>query len=319
MGIFDIFKKKNTTTASEKITQRTRTLPVEINGIPSDIIDLLWFFDGPLENISSDSDEPSGISFSLPVKEGAADKLNYWPSYSQMTPAQRYNYLNWLKDITQPTDMGNVFTFFYGLERYLMTDKYDEAVKKIIILQKAHKNNSFNYYSNAALIYLALTLKDSNYLKMMDLDTKNASLFVLAKASLDRKLMSQDIIKMSRSFLWDNQRYIKQAYSKFKDNMEYIMEINWETKYYRIPDNLGKVPTTQLILSNISLDPEITKVNINSELAMSIKINMPKKILIPDISESTVVRSEIYALLKNTHEMTKKQLAEERKQKRALQ
>lgn len=319
MGIFDIFRKKNTLVESEKIRQRIRPLPLEVNGIPSDIIDLLWFFDGPLANISSDSDEPSGISFNLPVKEGFADKLNYWPNYSQMTPAQRFNYLNWLKDITKPTDMGNVFTFFYGLERYLMTEKYDDAVKKIILLQKAHKNNSFNYYSNTALIYLALTLKNSNYLKMMDLDTKNASLFVLAKASLDRKIMSKDIINMSRSFLWDNQRYIKQSYSKFKYNMECIMQENWGVNYYTIPDNIGKVPTTELILSNISLEPEITKVKINSDFTMSLKTNMPKKILIPDFSESSVVRSDIYKLLKDTHEITKKQLAEERKIKRTLQ
>ncbi|MBM7711451.1 TerB N-terminal domain-containing protein [Enterococcus xiangfangensis] len=316
MGLFDIFKKNDTPSVVKKVSKREKVLPSVVQGIPQDILNLLWFSDGPLKNIDIDAEEPSTISLSLPVKAGTVDKLGYWPSYKRMSPAERFNYLTWLKDIRQPTDIGNVFTFFYGLERYIMTEKYQEAVSKINLLQKHHNNASFIHYSNVALVYLALTKKDTAFLKSMAPEPKDSTLFILSKAALDKQFTSEEIITMSRSFLWDNQRYIKQFYSKFKDNMEEIMVYKWNKRVYSFPNNIGTIPTTELSLSNISLNPEKTLFKINGEITMSMKVNLPKTILIPNFIESNIIRTDMYSLLKETHEATKKQLAEERKQKR---
>ena len=37
----------------------------------------------------------------------------YYPSYTAFTPKIRYQYLNWLRDITQPTNLSFVFLYFY--------------------------------------------------------------------------------------------------------------------------------------------------------------------------------------------------------------
>jgi hypothetical protein len=76
------------------------------------------------------SDEPSAINTMLPVARSGdgAEKLPYYPSYSQFSPAQRTCYLQWLaagRTDANPAsrDFGYLFTFFYGLERRLFIDE----------------------------------------------------------------------------------------------------------------------------------------------------------------------------------------------------
>jgi len=76
------------------------------------------------------SDEPSAINTKLPVARSGdgAEKLPYYPSYSQFSPTQRTCYLQWLAsgrtDANPATrDFGYLFTFFYGLERRLFIDE----------------------------------------------------------------------------------------------------------------------------------------------------------------------------------------------------
>ncbi len=72
--------------------------------------------------------EPSLIWTKLPIKpnQELIDEAMYWPSYSAFSPEARYQYLNWLRDITQPTNLSYVFLYFYGLERHLSTSPFNE-------------------------------------------------------------------------------------------------------------------------------------------------------------------------------------------------
>ncbi len=51
-------------------------------------------------------------------------QMDYWPSYSDITPSARRAYLNWLADGRKASDcdIGFVFLFFYGLERRVLFD-----------------------------------------------------------------------------------------------------------------------------------------------------------------------------------------------------
>ena len=80
----------------------------------------------------------------------------YWPSYSAFSPEARYEYLRWLSDITQPTNLSYVFLYFYGLERHLLVGEYDAAVDEIVRLLKAHPKKSFIQYASQSLIIASL-------------------------------------------------------------------------------------------------------------------------------------------------------------------
>ena len=85
--------------------------------------------------------EPSMIWKKLKVSPNAdlEEDAMYWPTYVRFTPEQRYQYLNWLRDISQPTNLSYVFLYFYGLERHLLVGNYDDAVLEIRRLLQAHK------------------------------------------------------------------------------------------------------------------------------------------------------------------------------------
>lgn len=57
-------------------------------------------------------------------------QMYYWPSYSEVSPAARRSYLNWLAGGRQDpeADVGFVFLFFYGLERRAIIDRDKDAV-----------------------------------------------------------------------------------------------------------------------------------------------------------------------------------------------
>src|SRR5690554_1826484 len=56
------------------------------------------------ETVRHDKPDPSTIWAYLPVREGAYSPLPYWPHYIGLNPEQRFAYLTWLRDVTQPID-----------------------------------------------------------------------------------------------------------------------------------------------------------------------------------------------------------------------
>ena len=80
--------------------------------------------------------EPALIDPSLPVERDSSDKdgmhMAYWPSYSQIHPASRNAYLQWLADGCKDpnVNIGYVFLYFYGLERRALSDAENSSVAK---------------------------------------------------------------------------------------------------------------------------------------------------------------------------------------------
>ena len=62
----------------------------------------------------------------------AGDQMNYWPSYSTISPQSRAAYIEWLaSDRSDPgTYIGYIFLYFYGIERRLLVDDKDGMVSE---------------------------------------------------------------------------------------------------------------------------------------------------------------------------------------------
>lgn len=106
--------------------------------------------------VKNETPDPSTIWAYLPFRSGQYAKLPYWPHYIDLTPEQRYAYLSWLRNVEQPTDMGFVFLYYYGLERHLVLGDIDKAINQIIRLRNIHQNKSFLNYSESSIIHACL-------------------------------------------------------------------------------------------------------------------------------------------------------------------
>ena len=96
-------------------------------------------------------------------------QMDYWPSYSEISPSAQRAYLNWLAGGRQDpeADVGYVFIFFYGLERRAILDaSKDEAAKgdwsmiaaelrRLLDIYGA-KSGSFQSYAGSLLDWVSL-------------------------------------------------------------------------------------------------------------------------------------------------------------------
>lgn len=277
-----------------------------VSSIPKNILNLLWFYDGPNKNL--DTEDPSGISLSWPISTDEPDPLPYYPNYQKMTPGQRGTYINWLANISTPIDIGYVFVFFYGLERQIATGNIDSAVNVIAQLKKHHPQNSFNHYSDNALVFAALLKQDPNILRLINPETVDPINLVLSKGYLSHGLSATDIVHISKSIGWDNQRYIKLVPEKFITNLSSILISEYGKDVYPIPRNLSNIPIVQISLSNLTLNKEKYLHG-----PISISVDAPISINVPDFSNTPEIKTHLLMILKAAHNNTKIQLYRERR------
>lgn len=297
MGFLTIFKPNN-----RKIKKnRNNNLPARFKNIPNDILELLWFEDGPKKNISGNSMfstdlEPSSISLSLPVSSGRSTPLGYYPAYRNLTPENRSIYINWLSDITQPIDIGFVFLFYYGLERHLINGNYEEPMKKILLLRKYHFNESFQAYSADAVAYSILKAGSSEDLQLLNFIEVSPPLSFLIKSIFSHDFTAKDIISYSKSVGFTNYRYIKNHPELFEMNLNNEINKSGISILYNL-DKLKNLEEAELFIANYSYDQKT------------------RHLAYPNYLTNPTIQSTIFSLLKNAHEATKLQLREKRNKK----
>lgn len=124
-----------------------------------------------LYGAATDEPDPALINPSLPVNsrtpDSAGRRMDYWPSYSRISPECRAAYLQWLADGRHAHDayIGYVFLYFYGLERRLLIDaehsgtaraEHDMLVLEIRRLLGIYgHNHSFRCYAEGLLAVTA--------------------------------------------------------------------------------------------------------------------------------------------------------------------
>lgn len=120
----------------------------------------MLYVGGSLKTRDGLRDENCLVNPTLPVRRSQSPIAppDYWPSYSTLTPQQRWFYLTWLQTgRSDPTvDIGYIFLFFYGLERRLYLERKFSETNEIVaeverLLAIFGCNRSFNHYASTFL------------------------------------------------------------------------------------------------------------------------------------------------------------------------
>lgn len=296
--------------------------------IPSEIVSLLWFKNGPFENFVNEpleddatiingikvtfqsfgQEEPSLIDFSLPVTssqvdEEEANSLSYYPSYASMSPGQRKTYLNWLCNIDSPINISYVFVFYYGLERHLYLGNFHEATETVVRLLKKHTNKSLFHYATSALIGSSIFRNNFSIIEDLLNDEYFCSHFdqtspeYLAYMHYNNNSLSVDnVLSLSKNVGFTNTRYLKSDYSLFRQELGNAL--------------CKKYPEKLIPLREFALDecPVTT-----ATLAANTSLSKIRYRTIPDLRNNVMFSSLLHSLLTEAHESVKQFKKEQRK------
>lgn len=242
--------------------------------------------------------EPSLIWTKLPVEANNELEMKpmYFPSYSDLSPKQRYQYLLWLKDISQPTNLSYVFLYFYGLERQMLTSDYDLAVDEIIRLAQAHNKDSFTLYATDSLIAASVYRKRYDILERACIIFNEDSDLLFSSKFISKKITPKDVIANANDLGFKNKRYINNFSNLFEK------ELGKKIKFYE--------KTSGLIVGRFSQN-DFPKIEINVFANASI----PKEkrcVNFFNIFGNGKLRNIYSGLLQETHDEVKKIKKEER-------
>lgn len=282
--------------------------------IPEPTRSMLWITDEDTSKISS----PMSIKVTFNVSSGSADvddghnfygepsllwtrlpiepnneletQPMYYPSYSGLSPKHRFQYLNWLKDVTKETNLSYVFLYYYGLERHMLVGNYNMAVDEILRLLQYHDKGSFKGYATSALIASSAYRKRPEIVEKAPIllqETSNESLLLRRLAG--KSLIAKDVINLSTRIGYSNKRYIKLYPDLFETELQKLID-EYESANGNI---LGGIDTDKLPKrSNIFFA--------NTSLPENIRT-----IEIPDLIGSLELSKTLRELLSKTHEKVK--------------
>lgn len=253
------------------------------------------------------SEEPSMIDLSLSVKESkSVDRPSYYPAYSDLTPEQRNIYWNYLKNPYDSNfDIGYVFLFYYGLERYLFNGEVEKVVDVLLKLRNQFKNNSFQYYSGNAIVLSCLIDQRADillkFLDSLDVDYKKKfapEILLFAIHSFNLKFKVSDLIFFSKEFGFTKDNYIKNYPKMFSDKLKETIVKKHEKDYIYLQD----------LVENLD---EVNQISIRPYANLSL---IEKEISFPNLLSSEILLKEGYDLLYEAHEKVKQELAAMRKE-----
>lgn len=341
MGLFDILKKKKSEvlaivpalTSDKTISERNNfvsnnsAIVVRPDKVPPDILKLLWFVDGQYKNYTNTAkhkstinvqglnieisfmgaSEPSVISVTLPIVQPKnpddIERPQYYPSYSFISPEQRWIYLSWLKNVEAQVNIGYVFLFYYGLERHLFFGDAEAAFDMILRLRSSHKNGSFMSYSSSALVAASLFhkradwfIKYINSINSVD-EVAVDAIYLLAKQAMGMSLIAQELMSLAGIVGFTNRRYLKDESMIFEQELKKLLIERYSSEEMPLSNySLKKSPVVQhIILANFSLDSNQRFINI------------------PSIIQNKAFSDTVLELLHSTHERVKLLLKELRK------
>jgi hypothetical protein len=239
------------------------TLNVSINSVSHNI-------DTTVDDHKASLDaDPSLIWTRLPVKVNSdlEEKSMYYPAYSSLSPECRYQYINWLKDVTQDTNLSYVFLYFYGLERHLLIGNYDLAVDEILRLLRYHDKSSFRSYAAHSLIASSVFKKRPDILERAPFvleDVSDISLYL--RLITQKEFIAKDLMELASWVKFQNKRYIKLRPEMFEKELQKIIDdyhrrnglilsqindVTYEDQTYfanlSIPEKIRRIRTPQII------------------------------------------------------------------------
>lgn len=288
--------------------------------IHPDIANLIWIGDGDYKNYEMDSTninnniylqigrgEPSTLYLNLPISK-PADKTNvhkpdYYPSYEGLSPEQRWMYWEFLSNPYNPNiDIGYVFLFYYGLERFILKNDRNDAFHMVLKLRKIHMNSSFQAYTLDHLLYACITKNRNDWaeclIELIASDqniSASSDLGFILKYQIGIPLYESEIVQCSRRFGFNNRRYINMYPDMFAKKLKDLLINTYGTPYIMLnkffnDDNIKKLEKNTLpICANYSLSP--------------------REYQVPNIFSNETFRLSMFKILQETHETVKKELA----------
>jgi len=224
-------------------------------------------YDGEIKFNHNESDDPSTIFLKLPIQKptriDSIEPPGYYPSYASLRPEQRWVYLNWLQDVTEEVDIGYVFIYYYGLERQLLTGKFDRAYDEILKLRQYHRNKSFLAYSESSLVNSSLLMKRPD--KLTELLKDNVisnfgnSLFLIAYYN-KFNLSAENLILIFDRMSGLNKRYFREDRQLFQNLLSEVLNECFGIDSFPFTDNYVAGETARArypLFANISLPDNI--------------------------------------------------------------
>ena len=342
MGLFN-FGKRTKQKLKESQDEKKEIAPIKntslsVKGltIHEDLKELIWIGDGKYKNyIQSKEDEnffeidgyritisfqnheePSLIytnqKISQPKDIRLVERPSYYPTYTELSPEQKWVYLNLLANpYNTAIDIGFVFILYYGLERHLLSGNFEKAISVILKLRDVHTNKSFQSYSaNAVVLSCMLHNRGDlvlDFIKSLDKEHELAfsdNLFLICYYSFDIPLFPKDIMRMASTFEFNNKNYIKKYPELFLQCLTDIV--------------ISKLGTDKIELKKYLTASEIKKVNKQDVGIFANMSIIDKSISIPLLAENFKLKREMNNFLETAHEDVKKKLAEMRKEGKSL-
>ncbi|MBD2149804.1 TerB N-terminal domain-containing protein [Pseudanabaena sp. FACHB-1277] len=341
MSLFDIFRKKEvvhkaaTEIKTKEIvpTSQDKIVPTPqiVATIHEDLNGLVWIADGESKNYVSKTesyknftvngvsftvslmgnDEPSliytTVEIAAPVDEREIEIPPYFPTYSGLTPEQKWIYLKLLSNPYDTNiDIGFIFILYYGLERHLLEGDFESAFRVILKLRDVHQNKSFQSYSANALVLASMLHQRCDlaleFIASLDKDYKfvfSDNLFLICYFSFAIPLQPSDIMRMAKTFELTKTNYVKNYPEIFKENLCLVMQT--------------EIGSTDLDINRFISKTEIKKIRTEELKIFANTSILDKTISVPVISESFKLKKAINNLLELAHEKTKESLASMRK------
>ena len=284
--------------------------------IPRETIQLLWFADGARRNYTPqplkmfatkfftmsfpDTEEPSLIRTTeiIGVPADPAPKLDYFPTYATMTPNARATYLKWLRNVDAAIEIGYVFVFYYGLERWLLAGNekiFNSAVEMILRLRAHHENKSFDSYSSTALVAASLIRKRPDVLnRLLQEKILLTPILLACLGYFNFYLNAESIMNLAGAVGFTNKRYIKSCPEDFLRVLEENVSKKFSPSGYPLTEQhlIESPPKQETFFANFSMNRAGT---------------------IPDVARGETFRRDLSELLSATHEQIKIQRRAKRK------
>ena len=236
--------------------------------------------------LQSDKDdlqaEPSLIWARLPIEPNEfklPTEPFYYPTYRALSPQHKFQYLNWLRDITKPTWLSFVFLYLYGLERHLVLGDYENAVDEIKMLIKHHDIGTYAYND----IALASVVRGKNIL--LDVPDIEEHIFDPAwlRAYHKMSLTPAVVLKYAAQAGFTNTRYIKLQPDLFTEKLQSNID--------KLENSMGGAFFSKFSLSGYSIH-QLSNVSLRS---------YTDDIRTPSAQEDDRFEKIVYDLLDRTH------------------
>ncbi len=325
MGLFFSNRKKNESTEVAVINSDliVDSKPV----LHEDLVGLIWIGDGPYKNYSPDNnkkqyfevdgmrvsfsfmqqDEPSLLytqeKIAKPSENVFIERPPYFPTYKQLTPEQKWIYLNLLTNpYNQEIDIGYIFILYYGLERHLLSGDFENAFKVILRLRDVHRNKSFQSYSANAIVLSCMLQKRGDlaleFINSLDKEYEYAfsdNLFLICYFSFNLPLTAKDIMRMSKTFEFTNTNYIKKYPIQFEEALQNVLT--------------EKTEKNTILLNTYFNKTEIKKIKMQEVPIFANTSIIDNKYMVPILSENFKLKKDVFLYLDEAHNAVKKQIS----------